>query len=163
MPARPLPTPLRILHGTPGSKTVGEVPTTEALSARSKPPSTLGADGRRLWRELLGATDGRPGWLLRTDRPALEQLCSAWDTWAEATRAVRLHGVLVPGRSSADGARGDDGALVKNPAVQVARDAQAAVRAWARELGLTPDSRGRLTLPAAATDVDDEELFGPAS
>jgi hypothetical protein len=54
---------------------------------------------------------------------------------------VVRHGALVPGRPSADAARGEDGALVKNPAAQLMRDATAQLRALAIQLGFTPEVR----------------------
>jgi phage terminase small subunit len=64
----------------------------------------------------------------------------------------------VPGRSSADKAAE---VMVKNPSVQIAREAGRSMRAWCSALGFVPDARNRIDihrLPASAfhddTDLD---------
>jgi P27 family predicted phage terminase small subunit len=76
-----------------------------------------------------------------------------------ASRDVAKRGVLVPGRSSADEARDDGPALVKNPAVQIVRDTQAALHAWVVQLGFSPDARGRANLGALDDDHDEDDPF----
>jgi P27 family predicted phage terminase small subunit len=103
----------------------------------------LPREARAEWRRVVKACAAWPTWLQTVDRAALSAYCTAWATFQAAAKDVAERGPLVPGRSSADQARP---ALVKNPAVQVVRDAQQALRQWARELGFTPDARGRVDL-----------------
>jgi len=60
-------------------------------------------------------------------------------------------GVLVKGRSESDRAR-----MVKNPALVALTQTSSQLRYLARELGLTPDARGRMGLKDEPTDYDDE-------
>lgn len=62
----------------------------------------------------------------------------AWSIYEAAAQDIAERGVLVPGRSTADAV---SGTMVKNPSVQVARDASVALLRWCKELGFTPDSR----------------------
>ncbi|MCA1707905.1 MAG: P27 family phage terminase small subunit, partial [Actinobacteria bacterium] len=75
--------------------------------------------------------------------------CVSWATYEAAAQDIAERGVIVPGRSSADEARG---VLVKNPSVQVARDASASLLRWCRELGFTPDARGRIDVKELTGD-----------
>jgi len=72
---------------------------------------------------------------------------AAWSRWSEADRAITRHGVVV------DSERG----IVKNPAVQVARDSEQTMRQCWAELGLSPAARERLHVPE--TPADDDGLF----
>jgi hypothetical protein len=76
-----------------------------------------------------------------------------------AARYISEHGVLVPARSSADKARG---AKVRNPALQIMREAEAGMRAAAKELGFSPASREALTLPEKKAELGSERLLSPA-
>ncbi len=90
------------------------------------------------------------GLLTPVDRQVMTTACETWARWVAATQQVTKLGVLVAG----------DRGLVKNPAVQIARDAEATLaRCWA-ELGLSPAARGRLSMPRPEHD-DLESLLGP--
>ncbi len=146
MPARPIANHLRAV---PDSAAERRHAVAEPLvdGRRPSPPSWLPREGKAEWRRIVAAVEAWPGWLRSTDRAALVAYCAAWAVWVEAMRDVAERGALVPGRSSADAAR-DGAGLVKNPSVQVARDAAVSLRSWARELGFTPDARGRIDLGA---------------
>ncbi len=105
---------------------------------------------------MVEATAAYPTWLQRADLAALANYCMAWAMWSAAAQDVAVRGALVPARSSADTARG---AKVKNPSLQVMRDASVQLRAWAKELGFTPDSRGRVDLGEVEGDKDDANPF----
>lgn len=141
MPRRRKPERLRILHGgQPRESSVGTVP-----AARPRPPRWMPLEAKKLWsRVIAGVVEaGHPTWIQRLDLAALAHYCMAWSTWQAAARDVAERGPLVPGRSSADQV---DARLVKNPNVQIMRDSGVAFRAWARELGFTPASRGQVDL-----------------
>jgi P27 family predicted phage terminase small subunit len=109
-------------------------------------PSWLPQAGKAEWRRVLGyLTRHHHGYVQALDRTALTAYAMTWATWLDAAQDVAKRGSLVPGRSPADGAR--DAGLVKNPSVQVMRDAGIQLRYWVREFGFSPDSRGRIDLP----------------
>lgn len=108
-------------------------------------PEDLDEVGAMEWARIARALSPFPGRLLETDRAALESYCMWFALWRSAAAEVAKFGVTVAGRSSADAARGEAG-VVKNPAIQVMRDAAGQLRYWCRELGFTPDARGRMGL-----------------
>ncbi len=153
MPTRPIPSRLRPMHALPPRKG----PTT-GPAGLSEPPEWLPAAAQAEWVRIVAATAAHPTWLQAADLASLTAYVAAWAVYEEAARDVAARGALVPGRSSADTAR--DAALVKNPALQVMRDAGIQLRAWAKELGFTPDSRGRVDLGGVEVDDDEADIFG---
>jgi P27 family predicted phage terminase small subunit len=73
------------------------------------------------------------------DRDVIYAYCCAVIEHRDAFEAYSREGALVPGQ------RG--GTLVRNPAAQIMRDAALAIRAFARELGLSPAARASLKMP----------------
>jgi P27 family predicted phage terminase small subunit len=139
MPRKKLPAGVRAIRGS-----VAAMPAPEVGPADPAPPSWLSDEALTEWHRVTSALRDHPEWLRATDRAALAAYCASWAAFVEAAADVASRGVLVPARSSADQAREGGPALVKNPAVQVMRDAQAALRGWAGALGFTPDARGRV-------------------
>lgn len=119
-------------------------------------PESLPDAGRAEWQHLAEQHRAYPTRLRETDRTAVVAYCTWWAAFDAARRDIAERGALVPGRSSADAARGDGG-LVKNPSVAAMRDASQQLRYWARELGLTPDSRARQGLQAELPEDDDPD------
>ncbi|MEV6662762.1 phage terminase small subunit P27 family [Streptomyces nigra] len=122
----------------------------------SRVPSQLDRIGKAEWRHQAEQHRAYPTRLRETDRAAVAAYClwkSALDT---AAADIKERGSLVPGRSSADAARGEGG-LVKNPSVAAMRDASQQLRYWMRELGLTPDSRARQGLQIEEPESTDED------
>lgn len=148
MPTRPIPRHLRVAHDLPPR----DNPRSVGLGT-AKPPAWLPRAAKAHWREVVAACARRPQWLQDADLTAIEMFVMTTWTYREAARDVAKRGPLVPARSSADG-----DALVKNPAVQIARDAQAAARSWAVELGLTPRARGAIDLGVEDDDAFDDIL-----
>jgi P27 family predicted phage terminase small subunit len=129
--------------------------------ADEKPPTWLDREGKREWRRVVEHLQRYPGWLQCVDRPGLAVYCATWAIWLAAAKDVAKRGPLVPGRSSADAARSDDGepVLVKNPSAQIMRDAGIQLRAWCREFGFSPDSRGRLDLGSLREPSSADRFF----
>ncbi|MEU4012094.1 phage terminase small subunit P27 family [Streptomyces pseudogriseolus] len=119
-------------------------------------PAQLDRAGRAQWRHLAEQHRAYPTRLRETDRAAVIAFCSWWSAFDAAQRDIAKRGSLVPGRSSADAARGEGG-LVKNPSVAAMRDASQQLRYWARELALTPDSRARQGLQTELPEDDDPD------
>lgn len=119
-------------------------------------PELLPEAGRAEWAHLAEQHAAYPQRLRETDRTAVVAYCTWWAAFDAARRDIAERGALVPGRSSADSARGDAG-LVKNPSVAAMRDASQQLRYWARELGLTPDSRARQGLQMEQPEDDDPD------
>ena len=63
-----------------------------------------------------------------------------WERLRQCEQEISTYGVLVAGAN---------GARVKNPAIQVARQYRDALFAWSKEIGLTFASRSRLSMPGS--------------
>ena len=101
-------------------------------------PDLLDEDGLTEWRRLGEVYATQPTRFREGDRAAVTAYCSYWSIFRGTARDVRERGAVVTGRSSTDRGR-----VVKNPATVAMREASVQLRYWARELALTPDSRGR--------------------
>jgi P27 family predicted phage terminase small subunit len=83
----------------------------------SKPPASLGASGRALWRRVIG--DIAQGWELdQRDLANLASACAATDRVTELEEYVRSEGLAV---------RGSKGQPVLNPAIPEIRQSRALV------------------------------------
>lgn len=156
MPTRRKPNRLRVIEG----QAPRQSPEWPALEDQ-EPPKWLPRAAKAEWKRVVGYIASRHlGHLQVLDEPSLAAYCMTWSTWLTAAQDVAKRGSLVPGRSSADAARGEDGpALVKNPSVSIMRDAGIQLRYWCREFGFTPDARGRMDLPAQRERTAADELL----
>ena len=155
MPARAVSEPrLRIASGLPergGNHSIGMEPTTP-------PPRWLDRIAKAEWRRVLEFNRVRPRWLQHADQVALVCYCVAWSLYRQSAEDVAARGTLVPGRSSADRARGTDG-RVKNPSLTTMRAAEEDLFRWARQLGFSPASRASVDVGPIEDDDRSEELF----
>ena len=148
MPAgrKPEPTHLRLLKGderpsrsrTQGPKPPPIIPT---------PPDFLSADARAEWDRVVPELD-RLGLVTMLDRAGLAAYCEAWSRFVMATAVLHEEPLIIKkaGRS------------VKNPALQVAKDAAADMLRWCVDFGMTPSARGRMAVPGTpdgAPSLDD--------
>ncbi len=155
-PARPVPQRLRAVSGLPD-----RVKNVSRGIGTPLPPRHLSRAAKTEWRRVVKACAMYALWLQETDRPMLE----AWCTWRavqlEAIAALADDGALIPGRSTADKARGAD---VKHAAVAVLRAATVELRALSQRLGFDPDSRSKIALDAIDPDEDDDDdIWEPPS
>jgi P27 family predicted phage terminase small subunit len=145
MPPRKNPKHMRLVHGE--DRPAVRTPSVNEL----KPPRWMPKQGRDEWRRVLEMVKQYPGWITTADIPTLTAYCSTWTLFVDASKDVADRGHVVPARSSTDRARD---AMVKNPSVQIARDAAASLRRWITELGFSPLSRGSLDVPQLEQDLD---------
>lgn len=136
----PKPVELRVLEGNPGKRPIIEPP--KAPPNRPTCPAWLTGEARAEWRRVVPILD-RLGLLTEADRTTLAAYCEAVSVFRAATEEVAAHGVLVKGRR-----RGD---LIKNPALQVQRDASKLIALYSSSFGLSPSDRVRLLGTAAAS------------
>lgn len=149
---KPKPSHLKILDGNTGRrpKKSQEDRSPRPRPTAPEPPKALSAEARAEWGRVVPELD-RIGMLTVVDRAALVVYCETWSTYVRAQADVKRRGVLVTGYR---------GSRVKNPALQIARDAAQLVRAMCSEFGLTPSSRGRMSVPEANEDDElDSQIF----
>ena len=142
---KPKPTSLKVLQGKFPGKETSKV----AVEDVGSPPAYFNPEARKVWEYFRRA-------LLRyriissLDLIALENLCLATIFRRQSARKLFKGGI-----TRVDKKQG--GRQAKNPAWQIYRDAQAAERQWAEQLGLTPAARERLKIdpPGEVDDLDE--------
>jgi P27 family predicted phage terminase small subunit len=124
----PRPTPSAIVKAQGGHIDKKEpVPAPAHLT----PPDDISDDARIIWVETAAAI-GHTGVITAVDLEGLRAYAESAAAWRKATALVARGGPLIKGRN---------GDLVRNPAAIVMKQQGEQMRAWARELGLTPASR----------------------
>lgn len=113
-------------------------------------PPMLDDRGRAEWSRLGVVFANQPTRFREGDRSILVAYCLAWSIYLGATAELASDGLLVTGRSAPDRER-----RVKSPAMTVWSQAGSQLRYLSRELGLTPDSRGRMGLKDAPESEDE--------
>jgi P27 family predicted phage terminase small subunit len=143
---KPRPTALKVLEGNPGKRPLNRREPQPSVGAPGC-PDWLPREAKAEWRRVVSELD-RIGMLKKVDRAALATYCEAWSILVAAEALIAEHGLMILQfeTQSVDGAR-IYVRPVKNPAVLIAKDASATIRAFAAEFGLTPSSRTRLTVP----------------
>jgi P27 family predicted phage terminase small subunit len=132
---RPTPTRLKVLRGeTRPSRLNRDEP--QPAGDELRVPADLGPAATEVWRRVAGAM-GATGVLTAADADALRIYAESVARYQHAAGLLDQSGPLIT--AAGRGAR--RGELVKNPLHQIVRDNAVLVRAYARELGLTPAAR----------------------
>ena len=129
----PKPHHLKVIEGNPGKRSLAE----PVKAPPSKPacPSWLSKYAKTEWRRIVPVLDSL-GVLTQVDRSTLAAYCEAVSTFKAATETIEEFGVLVEGRRK--------GEAVKNPALQIQRDAARLIATYSSMFGLSPSDRVRL-------------------
>jgi len=144
----PLPTKLKILHGE--TRTARLNRNEPKPAGRPRMPPDMSDEAKRVWRRVI-RDFGATGVITAADADALRTYCEAVVRYVQAARTLEASGPLVRGARS--------GELVKNPLHQIVRDNAILLRAFARELGLTPSARTGLTIGNEADPNDPLEAW----
>lgn len=148
---QPLPTAIKRLHGETRSSRLND---REPRPRPNRPrmPATMGDTAKMVWRRVM-RDFGDTGVITALDGDALRVYCEAAARYVYAAEMLEKAGPLIRGARQ--------GELVKNPLNQVVRDNADLMRAYARELGLTPGSRAGLTGKSPGDeDPMEKEFFG---
>ncbi len=137
---------VRSIRGNLGHRPAKSAP--KAVTTAPRPPAFLDREARAEWARVIKELE-RLKIVSMLDRAILSAYCSAWSTMVAALKAI--DGPLVAGR------RGS-GEVVKHPALQVYRDSAHLMLLFARELGLTPYSRARMTAGNGPDDDFEDDL-----
>jgi P27 family predicted phage terminase small subunit len=143
---KPQPTRRRVLDGNPGKRALNpNEPTPEPPAAAfDVPPPELKGQVRAAaeWGRLAPILR-RSRQVTEVDRAALIALCIEWGRYLDAQVKLLKSGMVVTTAS---------GYPIPNPHLAIANKALShCTRIWA-ELGMTPSSRSRVTLPPDASD-----------
>jgi P27 family predicted phage terminase small subunit len=147
---KPKPEALRVLEGRTGGRYHQD-------KDRERPKPTLGVgnppawlQGEALaeWHRIVPELE-RVGLVTALDQTTLAVYCETFGLWRQATAVVNEHGPTITSAR---------GVVRVRPEHRIAQRALDAMRQWSAEFGLTPTSRGRLTVPKPV--VEDENWGG---
>jgi P27 family predicted phage terminase small subunit len=143
----PKPTTLRLLQGDRKSRINEHEPVVR--DSHPEPPEGMADDVLDIWkytlRELLYMKIAAAA-----DRDSLVAYCEAVASHRKASAVLAKSPILV---------KGLHGGLVRNPALQIQRDAAHTIRAFAQEFGLTPSARTRIQVEGRAGDGEQRNPF----
>ncbi len=111
----------------------------EPAKRLGSPPDWMSQRGKLAWESIA---DGLGDRVFAIDGFAFALMCMAYATAEDAAEDLANRGPLIQSR---------DRGMVKNPSLQVLRDAGSTFRAFAEQFGLTPGARRRLGI-----DLSDE-------
>lgn len=131
-----MPSHLKVLEGNRGKRPLNQFEPKPPPEPPKK-PDTLSPAAGAIWDDLVEQLSGMRV-LASVDGYTLETLCAPIVIHREAAVVVAEEGVVT---------RGVRGTIVKNPAVQVMRDAATTICLLASEFGLTPSGRTRIEVP----------------
>jgi P27 family predicted phage terminase small subunit len=138
------PAALKLLEGRghgrdSGGKVVKQPPGFQRLPPVA--PATLGPYAQQEWDRLVPELQ-RLHLTKPADASALMAHCENFEVFVRATDDIHVNGLFDPENRRV------------NPAVAIQRNAQAAIRAWVSEFGLSPAAEAKLSTPEAV-DGDD--------
>jgi len=144
------PTALKVLEGNRGRRPLPKKepkPRTALIPC----PAYLRSDkiARAEWNRIVPELY-KLGLLTIIDRAALELYCSQYAIYRRAIKVLKEEGLITANIRNGDKA---------NPATAIAREAAKIIKAIAVEFGLTPSSRGRISLPSEGEEDPLEELL----
>lgn len=121
-----------------------------------EPPGWLGVHARDEWDRVVPELQR-----LRLTKPldaaGLSAYCETWDLFVRATAEVHENGLVVENHSvRKDGT--ESTWFTANPAVGVQQKAQASLRAWMAEYGLTPAAESKIS--SEPPDGEERNPFG---
>jgi len=145
-----MPTALKLLHGETRAERLN---LNEPKPKQNQPrmPATMAEPARKIWRRIL-RDFGDTGVITALDSDALRVYCEAVARYEYAAERLHQAGPLIRGARV--------GELVRNPLNMIVQANADLMRAYARELGLTPGSRAELTGTPPTADPMEEEFFG---
>jgi len=113
------------------------------------PPDWLDEIGLAKWRELAPAME-RIGILTELDGMIFAALCQEYSRMVRAERVIAEKGITYEYTNTKKETN-----TVTRPEVDIAHKAKQLIRVYCSELGLTPSSRSRISLPGAKEENED--------
>ena len=144
---KPKPTALRRHEGNPGKRGFNADEPVPPPGCPDCPPH-LSRPAQEEW-DRLGPELARMGVLTLADRAAFAAYCQAWARWVEAEERLKTLPAMV---------RTPNGHVQQNPWLAVANKQLELMGRYMTELGLTPASRSRITVPPSPEEVVPEPL-----
>ena len=142
-----IPTAIKELAGNPGKRPLNRREP-KPRSRIPKPPAHLSDAERVEWRRILRIT-APMGVITEAEADILALYVASYAQWVECRREIEAKGILVVS---------EKGAVMRNPVLKVADDAQRTMLRCMGELGLTPSARVRMVAPESAGDAFEKFL-----
>jgi len=154
---KPKPTHLKVLAGNPGKRPLNEnEPKPRPIAPKC--PSWLDREAKKEWKRVAPALE-RLGLLTEVDGAALAAYCQAYGTWVAAQKKIneylKENGKLTYEYTNKGGGTNE----VPIPEISIAEKALKQMKAFCTEFGLTPSSRGRLSLPEQGEEDEFENFL----
>lgn len=131
------PTRIRELQGNPGKRKLPKGEPRPSVKDRvPSAPRWLSKEAKGEWRRIAPLLH-RTGLLTEVDGVALGMMCEALAVYHQAKEAMGGEGLIVVS---------DKGNSYQHPALGIMNSARADVLRWAREFGMTPAARSRISL-----------------
>lgn len=128
----------------------------EKKTEKNKPkpcPKWLSDAAKKEWRRIAKIFAEEEKEFTDKDLKALEAYCTNYAKWQKCEQIIDEKGCSME--------VGDNGYEQQRPEVSIANKAQTEMRAWAKELGLTPAARQRMKAESAQGESGiDAELDG---
>lgn len=152
-PAR-RPTALRALEGRVSHRALnrGEP---KPRSTTPVCPDFLPELARVEWDRIVEEMGQVPNWLAATDMATLAAYCLSFSRWRQAEEAITEHGqtyLAITTQIDTTGTPVDRVRVMARPEVAIARNEKVALKAFIRELGLSPSSRTAVNTRAGNDD-----------
>lgn len=114
-----------------------------------KCPSWLDKEAKKEWKRILKELEKED--LKQLDTKALEGYCQSYSRWKKCEEYLFENGNTFST---------PNGYIMPRPEIAIGNKAQAEMRAWAKELGLTPASRNRMKGANTSTEEVDSDMEG---
>jgi len=143
------PTALKILEGNPGKRPLNlNEPKPKPITPNC--PRWLLPEAKKEWKRVVPELE-RLGLLTCVDGAALAGYCQSWARYVEAEKYLSSHSTAFETQS---------GYMQQVPQVSIAQKYLKICQSFMAEFGLTPSSRGRMSLPNKKEEDDPlEELL----
>lgn len=145
---KPKPTSLKIMEGNPGKRPLNENEP-KPLPIAPEYPEELSTKAKEIWKRLYPELE-MLGLLTIIDEMAFAGLCQNYAIYLETEKFLEENGRVMKTRR---------GAIKTRSEVYISNNALNFVKAFATEFGLTPSSRGRISLPGGTLDKEFEKLL----
>ena len=145
----PKPTALKVLQGNPGKRALPKGEPRPAAGKVPTAPRWLSEEAKKEWRRLAGRL-WRVGLLTEADHDALALYCETFASWRRAEEQVRKKGEVM--RTAA-------GNVIQNPYLSIANRAKRDALVLAREFGMTPAARSRISIESGEEEPSLAELL----
>ena len=135
----PKPTALKVLQGNPGKRALPKGEPKPDSGRLPSAPRWLSDEAKREWKRLAPRLHA-VGLLTEVDGLALAMLCEAFAQYMAAKTVVDSEGMLLVS---------EKGNSYQHPAAGLMTQARGELMKWAREFGMTPAARSRISVQAA--------------